>query len=492
MRDGDYVITDRQSTHGTFVNGRKVTEQALKAGDRITFGQADLEIVFEPGKDEKIPTTGMSLFGFGRPEATGKSPLVELEGLSLFLDAARKLSSSRVVDDVLVTLLDTTLRLTKANRGFVYRVDDAGVPHLVTGRDTRGRVLEDDAGISRSILLDAAKSSSRFLVTDTSRMADLASRGSIMAHDLRSVICIPLFRSTWTTKEQAAEGEEAAKKVQGLLYLDSNFVSGELNKTSEDVLTSIATEASALLENARLVEAEQIAQVNKRELEIASDIQQQLMAVAVPDIKYATVEARSIACKNVGGDFYDVVQTAEGLAVVLVDVSGKGVSSALLASTLQGVICSQLESGVPLVQIAGWVDKFIAKKGVSGKYATMVIARIDPTGKLEYMNCGHVPGALLSDGTVRLLESSNVPVGLLPGGKYASEVLQMKPGDSLVIVSDGVTEAGSLEEEFGLEGLQSALRAKPSVDGIFEAVTAFVKGRGFDDDCTALFARYVG
>lgn len=492
-RDGHFFITDRQSTHGTFVNGTKTTEQLLKVGDRITFGQAELEITFEPSAVPQALDSGMSLFGFGRPQQSGgNSPLVELEGLSLFLDAARKLNATRVVDDVLITLLDTTLSLTKAARGFVYRVDEAGRRHLVTGRDTRGRVLSDDSGISHSILEDAAKSSSRFLITDTSRMADLSNRGSIVAHDLRSVICIPLFRGSWAAKGEEP-AEESRKEVQGLLYLDSNYVTGELNKTSEGVLTAIAREASALLENARLVEAEQIAQVHSRELQIASDIQQQLMAVDVPDMNFVSVEARSMACKNVGGDFYDVVQTSAGLALVLVDVSGKGVSSALLASTLQGVICSQLESGLPLTQIAGWVDRFIAKKGVSGKYATMVLARIDSAGTLEYLNCGHVPGAWLSRGSVRLLNSQNLPVGLVPGGAYQSEILKMGSGDTLVLVSDGVTEASNpADAEFGLEGFTSALQQSPTLDGLLRHVTEFAQGRPFDDDCTALFARFIG
>ena len=113
----------------------------------------------------------------------------------------------------------------------------------------------------------------------------------------------------------------------------------------QDILHAIATEAASLIENARLVQAEEEARRYQQELSIAASIQQRLMQVKIPEVPFARLRGRNLSCKEIGGDFFDAVNTKEGLAVVLADVSGKGVSAALLASTLQGMIYSHLTRG---------------------------------------------------------------------------------------------------------------------------------------------------
>lgn len=490
---GAYVLVDLQSTHGTFVDGRRIERHILKAGEVITFGVSTVSIRFEAVASAVAARPldpNVTLLGIRTSALAAKSPIEELEGLSLFLDAVRQLNATRVVDEVLATLLDSTLRLTKAARGFVYRIEN-GTPQLVTGRDSKGNGLTDDSGISRSILRDALQSSSKFLITDTTRTTEFSSRASVIAHDLRSVLCIPLMRSAWMTKTD--QSGSTTRELQGLLYLDSNYVTSPLNRTSEDVLSAIADEASSLLENARLLEAEEQAKIQRHDLEIASTIQQQLMHVKLPDSSFASIEARNIACKEIGGDFYDVVELPDSLAVVLADVSGKGVSSALLASTLQGIICAQLESGRGIAEIAAWVDQFIARKRVNGKYATMIIAKVHRSGKMEFLNCGHVDGILVRGNSVEQLSSQCVPVGLVPGMCYQSEFVQLSPGDKLFLVSDGVTEASdSSGNEFGINRLAALLATHPSVASILDSVYAFASGPSLDDDCTAVSLRYLG
>src|SRR5438046_8831576 len=115
------------------------------------------------------------------------------------------------------------------------------------------------------------------------------------------------------------------------------------------MLRAIATEGASLIENARLVQAEEASRRYQQELSIAASIQQRLMAVTIPEVPFARLRGRNLSCKEIGGDFFDAVNTDEGLAVVLADVSGKGVSAALAASPLEGLIYSQLAVGTPLV-----------------------------------------------------------------------------------------------------------------------------------------------
>ena len=136
--------------------------------------------------------------------------------------------------------------------------------------------------------------------------------------------------------------------MTGVLYVDSRFASREFSGVGHDILRAIATEAASLIENARLVQAEEESRRYQQELTIAASIQQRLMQVKIPEVPFAKLRGKNLSCKEIGGDFFDAVNTKEGLAVVLADVSGKGVSAALLASTLQGMIYSHLSSGMPL------------------------------------------------------------------------------------------------------------------------------------------------
>src|SRR5581483_3861817 len=143
--------------------------------------------------------------------------------------------------------------------------------------------------------------------------------------------------------------------------------------------------------------AEESARRYQQELSIAASIQQRLMAVTIPEVPFATLRGRNLSCKEIGGDFFDAVNTDDGLAVVLADVSGKGVSAALLASTLQGMVYSHLIAGMPLPEIVAAVNRFFTQKHLGEKYATVLIARVNKDGKLEYVNCGHIPPLLVSD-----------------------------------------------------------------------------------------------
>ena len=160
-------------------------------------------------------------------------------------------------------------------------------------------------------------------------------------------------------------------------------------RVDSDLLKTIAMEAAVLVENASLASAEESARRYREELGIAASIQQGLMAVRIPELSYARVLAHSVPCKEIGGDFYDVIATDSAFYVVVADISGKGVSAALLASTLQGLVHAQVLAGVSLPQIAMFSNKYICEKSIS-KYATLILLKLSPDGAVEYLNCGHV------------------------------------------------------------------------------------------------------
>jgi phosphoserine phosphatase RsbU/P len=486
QEEQDFFLVDLGSKHGTFVNGERIRRQKLERGDRLEFGARDSAyLLFNPGhatsntaREFLSQISGIQI----KQEAT------DLEKLTLFLEAARKLNTAGVLDEILITMLDVTLQLTSAERAYVF-LKEEGKLRLAAGRNAKKEPLLDDKTISHSILEESMRSNSEFLLTDTSRSLDLAGRQSIVAYDLRTVVCIPLrkMQVQATRDAQTPVPNANSAEAMGVLYVDSRFASRDIGGVSHDILHAIATEAASLIENARLVQAEEEARRYQQELSIAASIQQRLMRVKIPEVPFARMDGRNLQCKEIGGDFYDAVNTKEGLAVVLADVSGKGVSAALLASTLQGMIYSHLIAGMSLLEVVTAVNRFFTEKMGGEKYATVLLVRLRRDGDLEYVNCGHVQPLLVCAGEVMRPPHGNVPVGLLPDATFESARCQMKSGDRFILVTDGVTEAenamGEFFEDFRLE---EAAAKSPTLDGIFSAVTAFCSGNPLSDDCTVV------
>src|SRR6202163_3178342 len=437
-----FFLVDQGSKHGTFVNGERIQRQKLERGDRLEFGARDSAyLLFNPAhatsntaREFLSQISGIQI----KQEAT------DLEKLTLFLEAARKLNTAGVLDEILMTMLDVTLQLTRAERAYVFLKDEEGKLRLAAGRNSKKEPLLDDKTISHSILEESLRSNSEFLLTDTSQSLDLAGRQSIVAYDLRTVICIPLrklqVQSTRGAQTPVPAGRD--REAMGVLYVDSRFASRDIGgSVDEEILHVIATEAASLIENERLVQAQEVALRYQQELSIAASIQQRLMQVKIPEVPFATLRGKNLSCKEIGGDFYDAVNTKDGLAVVLADVSGKGVSAALLASTLQGMIISQLIAGMSLLEVVTAVNRFFTEKMGGEKYATVLLVRLRRDGELEYVNCGHVQPLLVCGGEVMRPPHGNVPVGLLPDATFESARCQMKSGDRFILVTDGVTEA---------------------------------------------------
>lgn len=486
QENDDYFLVDHDSKHGTFINGVRIERQRLEPNDRLEFG---------------VPAAGYLIFNPDRPQSTtreflsqvaafpGQAPRSDLEMLTFFLEAARKLNTAGVLKDVILSLIESTLKLTRAERGYVFLMDDEGNLSLVVGQSAQGVPLSDDGTISRSLVEEAAHTTSEFLVKDALESRQFMERSSIVANELRTIICIPLRKSKLREKKTSQAAEECA----GVLYLDSRSASADISRTNSDVLRAIATEAASLLENARLVQSEEESRKVQQELNIASSIQQRLMAMTIPEPGFAAVRARSIPCKEIGGDFFDVVMTREGLAVGVADVCGKGISAALLASILQGMIYSQLTNNVSLAEIMKATNTYLCQKNLEGKFATLVLARLNRDGDLEYVNCGHVTPILVRGNRVSRLEEASVPVGLMPDAVYTSSRVKLQPTDHLVLFSDGITEAQNEKGEFyGDERLQAAVISHSPVETLLQSVIQFCAESAFEDDCTVVDLVYKG
>jgi sigma-B regulation protein RsbU (phosphoserine phosphatase) len=352
---------------------------------------------------------------------------------------------------------------------------------LRRGRDKAGAAIEDDSTISRRAVREAVTSGAPFSISDTFADDLAAEWSSLKEHRIRSIYCIPL----------RGRGEGG---LLGLLYLDSQVGPGGLTVVDRQLLEMIATEATALLHNALLAEQEYTARQAREELAVAARIHSGLMATALPRVAYAEIEARSLPCLAIGGDFYDVVALDEAVGITIADVSGKGVSAAIVAATLQGIIHAEMLSGHGLVEIAGLVNRFLCGRSV-GKYATMVMLKIHADGRVEYVNCGHVQPVTVYGNEVRRLEAGNLVVGLIEGAGYEAAEIYLRAGERLLLATDGVTEAEDAEGRLFGDCLDEVLGVTRDLDELLGRVVAFQEtagAGGFQDDCTLLEVRYTG
>jgi serine phosphatase RsbU (regulator of sigma subunit) len=146
-----------------------------------------------------------------------------------------------------------------------------------------------------------------------------------------------------------------------------------------------------------------------------------------------------------------------------------------------------------LCDIVTAVNRFFTHKHIGEKYATLILVRLHKDGEVEYVNCGHVRPLLVSKDGVARPEHGNVPVGLLKDATYEGDRFQLKPGDRLVLVTDGVTEAenasGDFFEDFRLEDVAAK---GGRLDDIFTAISGFCSGTPLSDDCTVVELVYTG
>ena len=266
------------------------------------------------------------------------------------------------------------------------------------------------------------------------------------------------------------------------------------------LLDTVAAQTALALEVSRLSEAVAASERLKRELEIARDVQQHLFPqihTAIPGVEYAG------SCRpalGVGGDYYDFLELPGGrLGLAIGDVSGKGISAALLMSNLQAALRSQSMGGTEdLAAMLGRINTLIHRTSSANRYATLFLSEYSPADhKLRYVNAGHNPPMLLhADGRVERLDQSSTPIGLFPQCVYREAQIELEPGSLLVAFTDGVSESmNSADEEWGedslLEAIQKAQELPPHelAEQLLLKAEAFAGGAPQHDDMTLLIAK---
>jgi serine phosphatase RsbU (regulator of sigma subunit)/pSer/pThr/pTyr-binding forkhead associated (FHA) protein len=484
IENNKFVLRDRNSRYGTYVNGEQVTERTLAHGDRIRLGRTGgAEMVFLLA-DTQPPVERATTTAIG-----------DLRQIAALLEGLRALGSGRVLDDVLALVLDSAIDVSGAERGFIMLALPAGDLDFKMARGRGHATLPGGSfATSRKIPEEVFRTGEPRIVADLLD-GDLANvhMGTVQL-GIRNVLCVPLRLVRYVDKAENV-GEE--RRI-GVLYLDSREKGSLLSGSTRAALETLATEAAVAIENARLYRETMEKARMEQEMRIAAEIQQALLPKAGRVGSYFRAAAASLPCRSIGGDFYDYVDMTDGsLGFALGDVAGKGPPAALLSAMMQGIFAAQAATADRPSQTISRVNLALYRRGIESRFVTLMYGVLDPDGRLIYCNAGHNPPLVIGRSGVRRLERGGPIVGLFDSAVYEDEAIKLASGDWLVVFSDGVSEAMSASgEEYGEARIIAcveqnvALEPQKLLEALFTDVREFAKGAAQSDDITAMVLRF--
>jgi sigma-B regulation protein RsbU (phosphoserine phosphatase) len=497
VSEGDsWYLEDRGHRRGVYVSGKRIDRCVLNEGDIVSFGLDDsYELVFRSATaDSSIQNILSRMQSITN---TDESP-GGLHQLNLLLEATMLLHSQLPLDSVLGTMLDHAISITDADRGLLLEPDSSGALRVRLARRSGGLHLPPDSLAPSQTALRQALEQQASVITEDLNLAafDLQGAQSVVAQGLRAVVAIPLYAML---RETCAGSETHSKRRDflGVVYLDSRRVAA-FSRLDRQILDALAVEAASILDNARLVEYERQRQRLEQELSIARDIQQALLPRGFRDFPHLTVSGINLPCLSVGGDYFDVFPMSDDrTAFLIADVSGKGLGAALLTTMLQGAL-SGMTMGADPARVFNHINNFLCEHAEVGRYATMFFGALSRDGELQYINAGHPSPLLLRGGELaEPFTEGSTPVGLVAGVDYKAACVKLEAGDTLVLFSDGVTEAANSSEElFGVPRLREALAGRHDAPldhlqkAVFDSVESFTRGASQADDITLLLVRY--
>ena len=302
----------------------------------------------------------------------------------------------------------------------------------------------------------------------------------------RSMLCVPLTYKS---------------KPIGVMTILNRLDGNPFTESDKNLLTTFASQAALAIENAQLLQTTLEKERLDKELQVAAEIQQLIIPQSLPPIKGLDISAIYVPCKEVSGDFYDIIKIDENQYVfVVADVSGKGIPGAMLVSTMQAILKAYLEYSTDLKSIISKLNERIIKNTTEDRFITFFFGLYNSNeNSLTYINAGHNPPILVLDNNeLQRLEKGGIFIGCLPW-EYELDTIELPKNSILALFTDGIVEAmNENQEEFGEDRLISILKESKSMtvpelrEQIIKRVKEHRGGRVLEDDLTlALFKRVV-
>jgi phosphoserine phosphatase RsbU/P len=481
-----WVLKDLGSANGTYLNGSRVErDEQLKTGDRIRLG--DTEIVFETSDrstDRFIAVAESAISATiaipvhdiaDKPEA---QDVARLQTLTLL---ARELIEDRPMDELFGFIVDRVMEHLHPSRAAIALLGHDG--RSFTKVEVR-RQDESDASeltISHTLLTEIVEEKKALAFVDVEADEKLRTAKSIIMQGIHSILCAPLM---------------IGNSVVGVLYVDYLFTQRQISEDDVRLVAQIGRFAAIKLETTRLREEAIQKRIMDEELKMASGIQRRLLPAAPTDVQGFTFVGKNEPCRTVSGDYYDFAVRPNGkVYFVIGDVSGKGVTAGLMMAGLQVAFRIFSKSDPDPATLVTQLNQSLKENLPQSKFVTLFLGRLDTnTGVVEYVNAGHTPPLYLHKHGATELTDSDLLLGVILRAEFVNRELRLEPGDSLVLFTDGVTEARNLEgDDLGSTEIGEALVKLHGSDAmtiaasVNETVLHHVgDAENLDDDVTVL------
>jgi serine phosphatase RsbU (regulator of sigma subunit) len=485
----DYFIEDLDSLNGTFINGERISQRTqLKDNDLLEL--CGMNAVFVRGPIDNDADSTMSALAADIPKPSNiVSSLAINEGLRLevkpevklraILEISRNLGNILELKDVLPKILESLFVIfPQADRGFVLLRDPVTGQMAPKASRFRKEPAKNTLPISQSIINHAVRTGQAVLSMDAGTDERFDFSQSVRLHQIRSIMCVPLMSQSGA--------------CLGVIQLDTADKLRTFRQDDLDVLVSAGTQAARAVDLARMHQ-------ELRELAAASQIQKSFLPAERPRIEQLEFFDYYQSAQFVGGDYYDYIPLpGNRLAVTLGDVSGKGVSAALLMARLSAAARFSLATEDSVPAAVRRLNTLLDRVGSEGRFVTFVALVIDLTNfSMTLVNAGHLlPLCRSTSGDVTNVGDNIVglPLGIIDR-PYEVQTMTLEPGDTWLLVTDGVTEARNPAGDFyGLDRLQDVVKAAPPEpeklgQAVLNDVKQFAEGRPPADDLTIVCFR---
>lgn len=499
-RGGVHVLVDTGSRNGTYLNGNRLRgSKELKSGDHVNLGNlllcylldatgnfevADSKTELETSGTLMISSDELNLDHYRQRVRERADAAAAAELLPTINEVASSLLAHVPLAELAELVLERVVSAVPAERGALLLRSDRGRGALeVHARHGYGDDVQ--VRISRTIVDAAVEGHQAILTVDAQSDERFESAQSVMMEGIRSVLCVPIADS---------EGG-----VLGLIYLDHRIANEVFNESTLRLVGLIANLAAVKVENCWLLEDQNEKRRMEEQLAVGAKIQRGLLPAAAPKLPGYDLAGLNRSCFEIGGDYYDFLQKDDGtLALIVADISGKGVPAALLMAVLQ----ASIRALVPVVSgpadLMNRLNRALVENTPDNRFATVFYAELDPRNhRLEYASGGHNPCLLWTPaGGVQTLDSSGPIVGLVSRASYASRTVDVPVGSTLMLYTDGVTELLTEEgNEFGIDPLVEILArsggagAHELIDRVHDRMHSYIGSDRFDDDITLVVLR---
>ncbi len=411
----------------------------------------------------------------------------KVQDLRSLLDISRAMTAEQDLDRLLDLIMDRTTELLNAERSTLFLYDEASdelYSRIAQKSEVEEIRVEMGEGIAGSVAQDRKIINIRDAYEDDRFNADVDKETGFRT---RSILCAPLINQTG----------DLIGVVQVL-----NKEGGPFTDYDEELLEGLSANAAVALENARLFEHFREKQKIKQSLNIARQIQQNLLPDAAPDLASYQIEGFSKPAEETGGDYFDYFRLPDDrIGVLIIDVTGHGIGPAILMAIVRSVFHALVQEQADPADILTRANEMLFEDMGDERFATGCLIVLDPeTGEFSYANAGHdppffVPAAAAEK--VELIESTGVPLGIVEGFEYGKEgPFQLEPGGEIVLYTDGFTETMNEDGEiFGEDRLREFVLANQSrsprdfIQVLEEQVKEYRGDQPRDDDLTLVVVK---